>query len=246
MLRRNLPSARPERAVAAIVFLLAAGPALAATPVGSITHLSGTLSVNRADGSTKVLSTRSEVLEGDTLATAQDTYARMKFSDGAEVVLRPETRFKIETYRYDEGKPESDSVILGLLKGGLRSVTGLLGLRNKNRFSLQTSTATIGIRGTHFGALICNADCQNIPTVSGQPPADGLHVDVASGAVAITNPAGSQVLNAGQFGFVGGTHVPPVEVPAAQGIRVTMPTAISNNASGGHSVTARGDASCSF
>ena len=107
MLRRNLPSARPERAAAVLVLLLAAWSAQAAAPVGSITHLSGTLSVNRADGSTKVLSTRSEVLEGDTLATAQDTYARMKFSDGAEVVLRPETRFKIETYRYDEGKPES-------------------------------------------------------------------------------------------------------------------------------------------
>lgn len=244
MLRSRMPNVRVEL----IAFLLTGFCACAwgNTPVATVTHLSGALSVNRGDGSTRILSVRSEVLEGDTLSTARETYARVKFNDGAEVVLRPESRFRVESYRYEAAKPEADNFIVSLLKGGMRSVTGLLGARNKDKVSVQTSTATIGIRGTHFGLLLCNNDCGGIPTVAGQAPANGLHVDVANGAVSVTNTAGSQVLSAGQFGFVAGASAPPVMVPPSQGIRVTMPTAISNNAAGGQSVNTKGDAACSF
>lgn len=244
MLRRKMRSVRVEL----VAFLLAGfcAGAWGGTAVATVTHLSGTLSVSRADGTTRILSVRSEVLDGDTLATARETYARVKFSDGAEVVLRPESRFKVDSYSYEAAKPEGDNFIVSLLKGGMRSVTGLLGSRSKDKVSVQTSTATIGIRGTHFGLLVCNNDCGGIPTVSGQPPANGLHVDVASGAVAVTNAAGSQVLSAGQFGFVAGAAATPVVVPPSQGIRVTMPTAISSNGAGGQSVTSKGDAACSF
>jgi hypothetical protein len=57
---------------------------------------------------------------------------------------------KVEKFAYEEAKPENDGVIFGLIKGGLRSITGLLGKRNHERFVLNTPTATIGIRGTTF------------------------------------------------------------------------------------------------
>ncbi|MGE5491817.1 MAG: FecR domain-containing protein [Actinomycetota bacterium] len=211
-----------------------------------VTHLSGTLSVVRADGSTRILSVRSEVQEGDTLSTARETYARVKFNDGAEVVLRPETRFKVESYRYEAAKPEEDNFIVSLLKGGMRSVTGLLGARNKERVSVQTSTATIGIRGTHFGLLMCNNDCGGIKTATGKTPANGLHVDVASGAVSVTNGAGSQVLSAGQFGFVASGNVAPIIAPRSEAVQVTMKESISKNAGSGQAVNTKGDAACSF
>lgn len=44
--------------------------------------------------------------------------------------------------------------------------------------------------GTHFGALFCAKDCGGVPAVSGQPPADGLHVDVSSGAIVVRDGAG--------------------------------------------------------
>ena len=77
-------------------------------------------------------------------------------------MLRPNTQLKIEAYSYDERQPQSDNVLISLLKGGMRSVTGLLGRRNPGNFRVATPSATIGIRGTHFGALVCNNDCQNI------------------------------------------------------------------------------------
>jgi ferric-dicitrate binding protein FerR (iron transport regulator) len=212
--------------------------------VATVTHLSGTLTVKRADGSTRFLSVKSGITEGDTLVTARGTYARMKFSDGAETVLRPESQMKVDAYRYDEKKPEADNTIISLLKGGMRSVTGLLGRRNRDKVVVNAPGATIGIRGTHFGMLVCSNDCGSIPTPAGGPPPNGLHVDVLDGAVTVRNNAGSQTLNAGQFGYVRNATTPPVQVPPAQGIQVTMPVAISRNAAAGGTVGKGQQAEC--
>ena len=216
----------------------ATAPAMSSVPastgVGQVTHLSGTL-VGRMDGQTqpRLLAPRSPISPGETIATQGDTYARVKFNDGTEVVLRPNTQFKIEQYTYDEKEPSKDNMIFGLLKGGLRSVSGLISKRNKDKIQFTTATATVGIRGTHFGMLVCSADCANIPTVTGVMPPDGLHVDVAAGQIIVTTPAGSLTVNPGQFGYVPSATAPPTIVPPQNGVRVTMPAVIaSNNGSG--------------
>jgi len=208
---------------------ISSGLVHAAGPVGQVTHLSGVLTAKRADGSTKIISVKSAVQEGDTLSTERETYARLKFSDGGEVVLRPGSQLKVAAYSYDEAKPQSDNIVLNMLKGGLRAVTGLIGKRNRQAVNVSTTTATIGIRGTHFGALICQNDCADIPTVSGKPPENGLHLDVTDGAIVVRNAAGQQVINAGEFGFVQNAGTLPVLVPPSQGIQVTVPTSISQS-----------------
>ena len=107
----------------------------------------------------------------------------MKFNDGAETVLRPESQMKVDAYKYDDQKPESDNVLFSLIKGGMRSVTGLIGKRNREKVQFTAPNATVGIRGTHFGMLVCQNDCGAIPTPRGGPPPNGLHVDVLDGAV---------------------------------------------------------------
>ena len=231
-------------ALAALALGLVWMPAAQAATAGQVTHLSGTLSAKRADGTSKLLSIKSEVAEGDTLNTEAETYARIKFADGGEVVLRPGTRLKIESYAYNAAKPESDSIVMNMFKGGLRAVTGLIGKRNKEKVSFATETATIGIRGTHFGALLCQNDCGGVPTTGGTPPPNGLHVDVTNGAVTMSNSAGSVQINAGQFGYVANATTPPVPVPPQQGIQVTMPSSIAQNKGGGKGVGKGGDAEC--
>lgn len=227
--------------------LFANAPALAQTQTqtaATVTHLSGTLSVKKADGSTRLLGIQSQVGNGDLLSTEADTYARLKFQDGSEVVLRPNTQFRVERFSYDDAKPDSDNMLVRLLKGGMRSVTGLLGKRNPDKVSVQTPTATIGIRGTHFGLLFCSNDCASVPGISGTPPENGLHVDVADGAVLVSNSAGNQLLSAGQFGFVRNANTAPIPVDAAQGIRVTMPPSISQNNAAGKSIGGGGANAC--
>jgi len=226
-----------QAALAQIPAAQPASPAPVSTAaVATVTHLSGTLTVRRADGGTRFLSVKSGINEGDTLVTSQGTYARMKFNDGAETVLRPESQMKVENYKYEDTRPEGDNVVLSLLKGGMRSVTGLIGRRNREKVLVSAPNATVGIRGTHFGMLVCQNDCGGIPTPRGGPPPNGTHIDVLDGAVTVRNSAGQQVLNAGQFGYVRDNVTPPVQVPPAQGIQVTMPMAISRNAGSGGTV----------
>ena len=237
---------RAARLLLGAIFAAAAAHVLAQTApaqVGTVTHLSGVLVARSPDGGTRLLGVKSTVAEGETLATEQNTYARVKFEDEAEIVLRPSTQLKIESYQYQNAQPEKDSALLSLLKGGLRSVTGLLGRRSRDKVRFSTATATIGIRGTHFGMLLCQGDCASIPTSSG-PPADGLHVDVVDGAITLTNQAGQQVLAAGQFGYVRDLNTAPVIVPPARGIQVTMPPSISRNAGGGKALGRSSDLEC--
>lgn len=229
-----------------LIAALGLAAAAQAQQAGEVTHLSGTLSVKRADGATKLLSVKSVIQEGDLLTTEAETYARIKFADSSEVVLRPGSQLKVESYSFNQTKPEADNVVLSMLKGGLRAVTGLIGKRNRDKVSFSTVTATIGIRGTHFGALLCQGDCANVPTVTGQPPANGLHLDVADGAITVSNPAGQQQINAGQFGYVASNQTPPQVVPPQQGIQVTMPPAISQNKGAGQGIGKSKDGECAL
>lgn len=223
----------------------AAGEA-ASGGVGQVTHLSGTLISRRSDGTVKLLSVKSAVNEGETLATQAGTYARVKFADGAEVVLRPTSQMKVDAYQFAEDKPGADNVVLSLLKGGLRKVTGLIGRRSREHVKVAAPNATIGIRGTHFGMMYCQIEpeseggqgnCSAIKMPGGMPPPNGLHVDVATGAITLSNEAGSQVVNAGEFAYAPPeANVAPVVVPASRGIQVTIPPAIARNETGGRTL----------
>ena len=142
---------------AAVLFgALAVSFAAPAFANGTVQQLSGTISVQRADGSTRVLARQSEVGKGDTLNTERDSYAQVKFADGAVMTLKPNTRIKIEDLVFDEKVPAKDALAMSLLKGGLRMITGLVGKRgNQDALRLGTATATIGIRGTTFTVDDC-------------------------------------------------------------------------------------------
>jgi len=229
----------------ALALLAALAPQAAWALVGEITHLSGAVVARRADGS-RLLSVKSEVREGDLLVTADNTYARVKFSDGAEVVLRPNSQLKIDAYAYDEKQPGRDNVAISLIKGGLRSITGLLARRNPANFRVATPTATVGIRGTNFGALFCNNDCGGVETVGGGTPTNGLHVDVSDGVIIVSTPAGSREFRIGEFGFVAGLDALPVLVPPNQGTRVNLPPQTLNTQIQGGTVGKGGALECSI
>lgn len=235
----NLPSAQLDLmrilflALALLVPLSTLADEIAA---GLVTHLSGTFIAKRTDGSVRVLGIQSVIRAGDQLSTEADTYARIKFRDGSEVVLRPNTRFVVEQYQFEAEAPAKDNFITRLLKGGLRAVSGLLGQRSREKVEYRTTVATIGIRGTNHGMLLCDSDCADIQTASGEPPADGLHVDVASGEVEVRNRGGRQSVGSGQFAFARNNDNPPTLVPAGQGFQVTMPQSISQNDAAGRSV----------
>ncbi|WP_243656591.1 FecR family protein [Paucimonas lemoignei] len=133
-----------------LILLLLGMQAYAAQVAGTVTDLNGPLLAKKADGTVKILSQKSLVEQGDLLVTEKDTYARIKFVDNSEVTLRPGTQFRIDKFSYEEGKPQNDNALFSLLKGGLRAVSGAVGKRSRERTSLNTPAATIGIRGTIY------------------------------------------------------------------------------------------------
>ena len=112
--------------------------AQAQTVVGTVTQLSGMLVARSAEGITKLLAADSRVLQGDTLTTDARTYAQVVFSDGAEVVLQPQTSLVVTRYAYDAAQPQGDRIELGLAQGGLRSVPGAVGRRNPTATVIKT------------------------------------------------------------------------------------------------------------
>ncbi|UOD30581.1 FecR domain-containing protein [Massilia violaceinigra] len=203
------------------------GVAWAAQVAGTIVNLSGPLMVKKADGSVKVLGLKSEVEQGDTLVSEKNTYARIRFIDNSEITLRPGTTFKIEAFAYESGKPEADSASFSLLQGGLRSLTGLLGKRNKEKFELKTPTATIGIRGTTFVAQYVSPQAMVSPQAPAGALAPGLHVFVIDGAIMLKNPGGSTNFTAGQFGYTPNVQTPAQIVPNNPGLKFTPPPVFS-------------------
>ena len=196
---------------------------MAAAPAGEVTHVSGAFIATRPDGSTRILAVKSTVEPGEVLSTAKDTYARVKFTDGGEVTLRPNTQLRITAYQFDVKKPQSDNIIMDLVKGGLRAISGLLGKRRADSYQMRTGVATIGIRGTNYGALLCQGDCGGIVNNAGQTPQNGLHVDVSEGAIVVTNQGGETLVGQGAFGFTPNAQTLPVIVPSGQGLNLPTP-----------------------
>jgi hypothetical protein len=97
--------------------------------------------------------------EGDRLTTSDGAAAIIKMPDGTRLTLRPNSELIMEQYRYKEGSPEN-SMVMQLLRGGFRAITGFISKGSPNAAKVQTATSTIGIRGTDFDARICGPECR--------------------------------------------------------------------------------------
>lgn len=201
--------------MAALLLMLGATPAWAD---GTLTHMSGAVSILKADGKTLHGTPGARAYLGDTVITGAGGYVRMEMTDGTEIVLRPDSQLKIDAYQFVEAKPAEDSFVFRMLKGGLRTVTGHIGKRgNRDAYQLITYTATIGIRGTQFDLRVCQGNCGAL--------ADGTYVAVRFGAVETSNPQGSLPVGSGQVAYVP-LEGPPVKLPRDPGIGFTPPAVI--------------------
>ncbi len=206
--------------------MYAAGAQLAHADKGTVTHLSGVLSAKKPDGSIRVLAERSEVGTGDVLTSEQNTYANIKFSDGAQMTLKPASSVRIDKFAYQKEKAPEDSFAISLLTGGLRLVTGIVGARNRAKFQVGTQTATIGIRGTTFNVDDCSGGGEGCKGVEA-----GVYVGVSNGSVELTNPEGRIIVQAGQFSRVARGFAPrPISNP---GLQFTPPPSFLRTASSG-------------
>ncbi len=159
-------------------------------------------------GVSRPLSRNSEILKGDTLKTAVNAYTQIRMKDGALISLRPKTQLKISEYNFNGTEDGSEKSFFELLSGGLRTITGLIGHINKNNYLIKTSIATIGIRGTHYGLMLCDSG-----SCAGEEVAmkDGLYGGVIDGSVVIANDSGEFSFDNDQYFHVESNVAPPIE-----------------------------------
>jgi hypothetical protein len=99
-----------------------------------------------------------QLQEGDRLTTADGATAVVKLQDGTRMTVRPGSEMVLSQFKYRQDATDNGMVI-SMLRGGLRAITGLISKSSPNAARIQTNTATIGIRGTDFDARICSRDC---------------------------------------------------------------------------------------
>lgn len=147
-----------------------------------------------ADGSSRTLARGAQVGSGDTVDTGSGR-AQMRFTDGSLVSLQPQTQFRIDQYAF-AGKPSEDRGFFNLIKGGLRTITGLVGKGNRSNYKLTTSVATIGIRGTEFSVAYGNS----------------INLTTGDGAVDLCNAGGCLTVADGQSAYVADSNTLPIIV----------------------------------
>jgi len=202
---------------------------VAAEPVGTVINLSdpSQLLAKKSNGVIKVLIHNSTVDNGDIVESQTNTYARIKFIDGSEITLAPNTEFKIENYSFDKDKPKEDQSVFSLIKGTLRSITGSLGKRSIDRYQLNTPAATIGIRGTNYiaryvpkeEAAESETDDKIVKEDKCGKRHSALTVEVVVGSIYLTNDGGVQKYVAGEFGCAVSYQQTPIVVEVNPGIQ---------------------------
>ena len=151
----------------------------------SVVFASGNAQIMGADGKSRSAVRGGELAAGETVDTGSGR-VQLRFFDGAEMSLQPATRFRVDEFRFalQDGKARAeDKGFFSLLKGGFRTITGLLGKGRPEQYKVDAVVATIGVRGTDYGAKLAEA---------------GLELYTFQGLVELCNDAGCALVPAGQ------------------------------------------------
>jgi FecR protein len=157
------------------------------------------------DGTQRAAARGAELREGETILTGANGLAQLRLADGGMISVRGETELKLDRFAYRGKDDRSASFLVSLLKGGFRSVTGLIGQLNRDGYKVNTPFATIGIRGTVHNPFV------QLPAPPGQQTlvAPGAYDYVEQGAIAMQTLQGQTLsIGAQQTGFVSLAGVP--------------------------------------
>jgi hypothetical protein len=194
-----------------------------ADDAGSVIFARGTVTAERQPPVS--LAKGDLVQDNDTVATGDASRAQIQLTDGAKIAIRPNSRLRIDEYVFvgrETGDPDNpivstsgDRSVATLIKGGFRTITGAIGKENEEDYEVRTPVGVLGIRGTDYSAVFCNADCNFVPGVNPNAPIeDGLYLGVTDGAIFFRNENADIDLQAGEYAFIPLADRVPVQLDA--------------------------------
>ena len=191
----------------------ATGPVCAqGTEAGRFLSVVGDVRVGREGAPQRVAQRAAGFYEGESIVTAVGALAQLRMTDGALMSVRGDTEIKLERFSYAGEQDRNASFLMSVLKGGLRSITGVIGRQNRERYRIKTATVTIGVRGTDFEIV-------HVPLQAASPevPA-GTYDHVFEGVTSMENRAGVMLLvsrDQTAFAALQGTTPPVLVAPPA-------------------------------
>ena len=144
-------SVKPCSRILALCLCLVASSAQAEDPspiVGYVKTLAGNASIERS-GQQHGLTLGAPVQLGDRLRTSAASSVGLTLKDSTMLSIGPDSELSIDTYLFE---PASDRLGLGarLVRGTLHFVSGIIAKLKPEAVTIETPTATIGVRGTRF------------------------------------------------------------------------------------------------
>jgi len=189
-------------------------PAMVWADIGNIFEHTGEGNIERDANTTVSAAVGSNILLYDTLLTDNGRIAVM-FNDDSNLRLTEHSKVLIDEVIYDPD-PSKSKMVMKFAMGTARFTSGKLGMINKANISIETPTATIGIRGTDFTTTV---DELGRSLVILLPDANGD----ASGEITVTNEAGEITLDqAYQATMVSTISTPPAPPVTITNITVGM------------------------
>jgi len=159
--------------------------------VGNVSLLQGNVELVRR-GEIVTLKEDTLLEEGDRLTTGKGGI-RIRLRDNTRITLAKNTQFEIDRYRYSAEEKEAEARFK-LVSGAFRAVTGAIGHLPEPSFEVETSVATMGIRGTDFwGGFIFSGDL-DVAMFTGK----GVYVRNADGIQEIRLPGEGVTVVSGQ------------------------------------------------
>ncbi|HEY7987441.1 MAG TPA: hypothetical protein VIE17_11075 [Methylophilaceae bacterium] len=153
---KNMINILGSYSAAAFVAILLAFPGTAFAIAGKFEFVNGQVQIIDATGAQHTVNKGDVINQGDTISASANGFAQVKMEDGGFFAVRPDTQFRIDTFNFNGKEDGTEKGIFSLIKGSLRSVTGLIGKVHRDNYKIVTATSTIGIRGS--GADVGNDD----------------------------------------------------------------------------------------
>ena len=120
----------------------------AAERSGVIKNIEGEVAVVRAGKSLPAASGGS-LFEGDRIVTGPKGAVSVTLKDGTVLSVGPNSSMDLTHYVF-EPTSQNGSLLVNLIQGTVRMVTGIMGRTNPELIKLTTPTSVVGVRGTDF------------------------------------------------------------------------------------------------
>mgnify|MGYP002639302933 CR=1 FL=1 len=169
--------------------------------MAQISQLKGSGWLMHSDETQHALVVGQTVKQGDSIRTEPNSQVMVKFADQASLTVKESSQVNIEEYHWDEQSSSGRSII-DFLRGAFRAVSGLIGKNEPKNYAVKTPVATLGVRGTDFGARYCASSSCEIKTEGNTVTlSQGLYIGVLDGQISSQSDGKETLVDAGEAAY---------------------------------------------